>query len=291
MEVPDGSGAIHSAGPFPVGGEIMCRTVGAVLALLLVLPAARADDKPKDKPLTPQEQYKALLKEQQDAMKAYQDAFQKATTAEEKRKVREEMYPKPEKAAPKFLELAEKNPKAAVAVDALVWVVTNVRGGPGGEDSPRAKAVAILLKEHVQSEKMGPVCQSLAQGGDKEGEELLRGILEKNPHKGAQGLACLSLAQRLKGRAEQVPESQADEADKLRKESEELFERAGAKYGGVKLGSGTVGAAAKTELFELRHLSVGKEAPDIVGQDADGKKFKLSDYRGKVVLLDFWGNW
>jgi hypothetical protein len=22
-----------------------------------------------------------------------------------------------------------------------------------------------------------------------------------------------------------------------------------------------------------------------------GRKFKLSDYRGKVVLLDFWGHW
>ena len=40
-----------------------------------------------------------------------------------------------------------------------------------------------------------------------------------------------------------------------------------------------------------RALRVGKEAPDIVAKDLDGKEFKLSDYRGKVVLLDFWGNW
>ncbi|HEV3444883.1 MAG TPA: redoxin domain-containing protein [Gemmataceae bacterium] len=36
---------------------------------------------------------------------------------------------------------------------------------------------------------------------------------------------------------------------------------------------------------------LNKEAPDIAGIDFDGKKFKLSDYRGKVVVLDFWGNW
>lgn len=32
----------------------------------------------------------------------------------------------------------------------------------------------------------------------------------------------------------------------------------------------------------------GKRAPDITGEDADGVRFKLSDYQGKVVLLDFW---
>lgn len=31
-----------------------------------------------------------------------------------------------------------------------------------------------------------------------------------------------------------------------------------------------------------------KPAPEIRGIDADGKSFQLSDYRGKVVLLDFW---
>jgi cytochrome oxidase Cu insertion factor (SCO1/SenC/PrrC family) len=36
---------------------------------------------------------------------------------------------------------------------------------------------------------------------------------------------------------------------------------------------------------------VGDEAKDISGEDVDGKAFKLSDYRGKVVVLDFWGFW
>lgn len=36
---------------------------------------------------------------------------------------------------------------------------------------------------------------------------------------------------------------------------------------------------------------VGQEAPEITGVDLDGVEFNLSDYRGKVVLLDFWGDW
>ncbi|MEZ6195106.1 MAG: hypothetical protein R3F20_05165 [Planctomycetota bacterium] len=44
-------------------------------------------------------------------------------------------------------------------------------------------------------------------------------------------------------------------------------------------------------IFELEHLYVGATAPDIEGVDVDGVAFKLSDYRGKVVFLDFWGHW
>ena len=36
---------------------------------------------------------------------------------------------------------------------------------------------------------------------------------------------------------------------------------------------------------------VGKPAPAMQGTDADGVAFQLSDYRGKVVLLDFWADW
>lgn len=36
---------------------------------------------------------------------------------------------------------------------------------------------------------------------------------------------------------------------------------------------------------------VGNRAPDFEAKDVLGQSFKLSDYRGKVVVLDFWGFW
>jgi hypothetical protein len=38
-------------------------------------------------------------------------------------------------------------------------------------------------------------------------------------------------------------------------------------------------------------LAVGKPAPEIIGRDASGKEMRLSEFRGKVVVLDFWGFW
>lgn len=54
--------------------------------------------------------------------------------------------------------------------------------------------------------------------------------------------------------------------------------------------TGDAAAAARAK-FMVSALSVGKVAPDISGRDLDGVPFKLSDYRGKVVVLMFSGDW
>lgn len=38
-------------------------------------------------------------------------------------------------------------------------------------------------------------------------------------------------------------------------------------------------------------LAIGKTAPDFSHKDVNGKIVKLSDYRGKYVLVDFWASW
>jgi thiol-disulfide isomerase/thioredoxin len=53
----------------------------------------------------------------------------------------------------------------------------------------------------------------------------------------------------------------------------------------------TLGEIAAARLDEMQNLTEGKPAPEIAGVDFDGKPLKLADYRGKVVVLVFWGSW
>ena len=41
----------------------------------------------------------------------------------------------------------------------------------------------------------------------------------------------------------------------------------------------------------VERLAIGTMAPDFEGQDLAGKSVKLSDYRGKIIVLDFWATW
>jgi len=90
-----------------------------------------------------------------------------------------------------------------------------------------------------------------------------------------------------------VPYVHSAEPSALFDEASRLFERAIAEFADLKSqGSGrSLAEIARSDLQELRELSVGRVAPEITGTDADGGGFKLSDYRGKVVVLTFSGNW
>ncbi|MBM3866910.1 MAG: redoxin domain-containing protein [Verrucomicrobia bacterium] len=49
--------------------------------------------------------------------------------------------------------------------------------------------------------------------------------------------------------------------------------------------------AARAAAPRARMLEPGAIAPDFTTRDLDGKTVRLSDYRGKVVVLDFWATW
>src|SRR5262249_30663804 len=157
-----------------------------------------------------------------------------------------------------------------------------------GEDTARASAFKLIQRDHIGSDKLGPLCQRVSWGFCKEYEPFLRAVLAKNAHKTVQATACLSLGRFLNNRLQRLDlcKEQPDVAkefeglygkdylaellrqdrDKAIKEIEAVFEQAAKKYGDVNLPDGdTVGERAKAELFGVRNLRVGKEAPDIEG--------------------------
>ena len=52
-----------------------------------------------------------------------------------------------------------------------------------------------------------------------------------------------------------------------------------------------LGRKLKTSIDNIKKTSIGSVVPDFTLQAPDGKDVSLSDYRGKIVLLDFWASW
>ncbi len=208
------------------------------------------------------------------------------------------------------LQLAQEHPLDTVTFDALEWIVT---GFPYLPES--LTALDILRRDYIADKRLAKVCvrasvYRIIYGST---EELLREALAKNPDHQVQGIAAFILADVLRDYAHMakfskdpvntgwqkyhpkdlVRKIESADPEELLKEAENLYQKTIEKYGDVKLPGRTLTLEkyARATLFELRFLQIGKQAPDIEGEDLDGAKIKLSDYRGKVVLLVFWTSW
>jgi hypothetical protein len=287
------------------------RIAWVVPVLMLALSVVVAEGNGQGRPATPAEQYKALRQEYDRA-----SSSGAPLTDAERLEFVGRVYRHRTALAARFLELAERHPNDPVALDALTQAVWQVNTTPWpaelvGKDHAAARALELIQRDHIRSDKLGPLCQRVSYGFRKEYETFLRAALAKNPHRSVRATACLSLGHFLSNRSQRLDLCKEQpvlarefaglygkeylagllrqDRDQVVKEIEAAFERAAEGYGDVKLPGGeTVAGRARAELFGVRNLSVGKEAPDIEGEDQDGKRFRLSDYRGKVVLLDFW---
>lgn len=204
-----------------------------------------------------------------------------------------------------MIDLAMKYPQTQTAVDAMLAAVARSQG--------EQKVIAMdHLLEHfsdrLKLKKM--IDQFLKEIPSPATESYILKIVQTAPSPESKAYAMLGYSNyvdqiqpfcnalranpRLSGR---LPKSQMDYINtprtKQQKEMREsvleslIEDHSDLVYRGRK----TFGDVASAELYELQNLSVGKTAPDLVGNDMDGMEFRLSDYRGKIVMLDFWGHW
>lgn len=304
----------------------MLPVIGTIVVMLSL--GAAAPPETNTRIATPAQQLKALVKEYETARQAYlkatNDGDRLKTPRDVMNKANEAFQQRTEKCVPGCLALAEKHPRDPAALDALIWVVRHTATGAPAmpENAHRVKsfrqALSMMLRDHIDNDKLGVVCRLPGVGviQEPEGVKFVEQVLAKSRHRSVRADALVRLAgyklsfdsefldtlrkepeqarrmERVWGKEVLRAALEAD-AEQCRREGERLFERLVKEYADVPDPlNGTLGKLATLKLAALRQPpGVGKPAPEIAGADIAGKKFKLSDYRGKVVLLTFTGDW
>ncbi len=150
------------------------------------------------------------------------------------------------------------------------------------------EALNSLTTDHAQSESLAGLAGNLRFATHALGEErvakTLKDIAARSPHRAVKAAALYSLGAMLgDGRPAGDPrivEAKAVFAQ-LQKDFADVEFREERSYA----------QAASAFVFALENLAVGKPCPDFQAIDAEGAGFRLADYKGKVVLVDFWGFW
>lgn len=288
----------------------MKRILAMMLAAAFGLPAF-ADDPPKKtvpekppetkkddekKPETREEKFAAINKD----MAAERTQLLKDYRAEEdkdaKAKLANQINTLPAKYVEKALALAEENPKDDVGLQSILFVISSSR-----TPATTKKATTLLTTYHVENPKIADRVLALGRGSSTETVSFLKAVLARNPDQAAKGRAAYALVQ---GIADKIEAAKTDDAaTSLEAEAKTLLKRMETEFADVplmpvppnsKVKPRLLGKLAVSEakgIANLKNLKVGKPIPEIEGPDMDGKTFKISDYKGKVVLLDFWGHW
>ncbi len=251
-------------------------TTAVFLATGTAGPAAWARD---DTP-TRRDRFEAIKADYDEQFAAFVAAAKAAKTDAE-REAAEKRRPSLNAFGKRFLTLAEEQPADEAAGDALLWIASNYCRR---EKLELDAALDLLEKYHLNSPRLKDVVRALAYAESRRANALAKALAEKAGDREVRGIACLSLGYAAYER------TGALEAKDLA-EVEDWMRRVQKDYADVPWEKRTLGELAGAQLFEVQNLIPGKGAPEIEGVGVDGKKIKLSDYRGKVVVLVFWGSW
>jgi thiol-disulfide isomerase/thioredoxin len=256
---------------------------------------ARLDERLPSKLETPNQAVEALTREYNAALGSYRRGRTDAETVAQKRRAKGQA-PRVDQYAERFLALADKHRDHAAALEALKWVLTQIdpeegKPLPASQAKLRARALELLLRDHLARPELNDVCLLLSYAADPVSDAALAGIHEKHQDAKTRGVALFGLAWSLSKQAQGCQGTDPGRARWLAKEADAKYQAVLDRFADVPLRGTTLGELCRRRLQEVRHLSVGCPAQEIDGDDLDGKRLRLSDFKGKVVVIDFWANW
>jgi thiol-disulfide isomerase/thioredoxin len=211
-----------------------------------------------------------------------------ATVAEQKRSERE--FPDFGASAKRVFDIAAAHPGDAAALEGLVWIVRTANELKTRDARKQRDTALAKLESYVTKPEFLNACPTLMRTASPAGDKLLSAAFGASKDVDVRGLAALALGFSLAKQAENAPLGSKDQAD-LGQAAEVQLDRVLKEFANVVYGESTLGEMAKAELHRFRALSKGRAAREIDGVDLDGQPLKLSQFKGKVVLLDFWANW
>jgi thiol-disulfide isomerase/thioredoxin len=250
---------------------------------VIVLSMTAAADDPKSRADRLTELLGKLAKDQKAAADEYE-----AARGDKKKAAEDKFLGVGPAYALKLYKLAEEDPKDDVGFEAA-WAA--FQHGLGGATAK--KSLDLLLTYHVNSPKLRPLMPALGGSGEA-GLAALKTIAEKATDRDGRGVALFHLGSTLLDQADNPRAGKSPSAEDRTakfKEAEAVLARAAKEYGDVALRGSTVADEVKDQLFFLNNLTVGKILPDADAEDVNGKPAKVSQYRGKVVVLDVWATW
>jgi peroxiredoxin len=273
------------------------------VALTVLVLAQAAVTCAAEPPQTAATKLEAIKKEFAEAEAAYDKAIHATPHAPESYKKADELWKAfDKKQSDLFLaavDLAKADPKSDTALDALEWVLTITRAYylPAGKP-----AIELATEYHAANPKVARVAAWVADyrpngdvGLSAERDALLKAVLEKNPDRTARGQVMRGFAFQANCKFARAEYLKSPDTDKLAAEAEQGYEAVLKDYADcpwlLRPRKRSLGDDAKQELYVLRNLRIGKALPEIQGEDMDGAKFKISDYRGKVVMVVCWATW
>jgi len=260
----------------------MKQLIYMALALTCVLPLSGRCGVTQDGDLSASERFEALTDEVDAAYSTWMVALgEQAEEAEQKgEELPASAYTPPLKQfVPKFVAGAEDYAETDDAIPFLSWLV---RQGMEVDRDAGKQAFVTLIDSHVNARSFRRLATLLPDlptyFNEKETSSLLAKVEQNSSNATVRAWAVLArLSDTL---ANSKIGSEAYEAAK-----KELR----AAMVGVDNRHLTSEVGRRIDVRE--RFSIGMVAPEIEGIDLDGQEFKLSDYKGKVVFLDFWGDW